>query len=78
MFLYREVLGWDVKDKFKGIQRPRTGGKLPKFYLKSDVRRIINGAAGNSETAQLFLMAVYSAGLRLGEAVSLRWSAVEW
>jgi len=67
-----------VKGKFKGIQRPRTDSKLPKFYLKSDVYRIINDGARNCEAAQLFLMAAYSAGLRLGEAVSLRWNAVEW
>lgn len=78
VFLYRDVLGWDVESKLEGIQRPRIDSKLPKFYLKSEVYRIINDGARRSERAQLFLMAVYSAGLRLGEAISLRWSAVEW
>lgn len=78
VFLYRDVLGWDVKGKFECIQRPRTDSKLPKFYLKSEVSRIISHAGRSSEIAELLLMAIYSAGLRLGEATSLRWGAVEW
>lgn len=78
VFLYRDVLNWDLKDQLQGIQRPRPVKSLPKFYLQSEVRRILFTGTVGKPRSQLFLMTLYSCGLRISEAVSLRWSAIEW
>ncbi|MCH6258909.1 site-specific integrase [Puniceicoccaceae bacterium K14] len=78
VFLYRDVLGWDLEGRLKGIQRPRSDKTLPKFYLQSETRRILIDGTIGKPRSELFLMTIYSCGLRISEAVSLRWSCFEW
>ena len=77
VFLYREVLGWDVEGKLKGLQRPRIRDSLPKAYSRSETYRILHDGCLGPGKAQLFLMTVYSTGMRLAEARNLRWRHVE-
>jgi len=76
VFLYREVLGRRLD--LSGIQRPRTRKKLPKAYAQGDTLRLLEAARGGPPAARVFLLAVYSGGLRLAEACALRWAHLEF
>lgn len=76
VFLYRDVLGRPLE--LAGIQRPRRRGKLPKAYARSEILRLLEAARAGAPMARLFLLAVYSAGLRLSEACALRWAHVQF
>jgi len=77
VFLYREVLGWDLEGKLEGLQRPRVRESLPKAYSQGEMYRILHDGCLGPDKAQLFLMTVYSTGMRLSEACELRWRHVE-
>lgn len=73
VFLYREVLGWSMEGRLEGLQRPRVRDRLPKAYGRSDMYRILHDGCPADGRPQLFLMTVYSTGMRLSEACSLLW-----
>lgn len=77
VFFYREVLGRPMEGELEGLQRPRMRESLPKSYSQGEVYRIIHDGCPGPGPGQLFLMTVYSAGLRLSEACALRWRHVE-
>jgi len=77
VFLYREVLGWDLAGKLEGLKRPRLRKSLPKAYSRSEMHRLLHDGCPGIGKPQLFLMFVYSTGLRLSEACSLLWRHVE-
>ena len=67
-FFYTEVLGRSgVVGK---ILRPKTGRKMPVVLSLAEVRRVISNV--KSYSSQTVLMTIYSAGLRLNEALSLK------
>jgi len=65
---YREVRGldWDVQH----IPRPRKERSLPPVLSLQEVQKIIN--CGGTFKHQVFMMLLYSTGLRLSEALNLR------
>lgn len=67
-FFYTEVLGkGEVVEK---ILRPRTERKIPVVLSLSEVKRVIDNV--KSYKSQTVLMTIYSAGLRLSEAINLK------
>lgn len=78
VFFYRELLGWDVKDQFTAIKRPRNDKQLPKVYSQSEIYQILTAARDHDIKAHLLLMLLYSTGLRVGELCALKWRHVEW
>ena len=70
---YKNVLKWD-ETRFKIPPRPRVK-KLPSILSEEEVVRLFNAAANQKH--RVFLKMVYSAGLRLGEAISLRPEHIE-
>ena len=64
---YREILGlqWDVQH----IPRPRKERSLPPVLSRRDIQRLIN--CGSTYKHQIFMMLLYSTGLRLSEALQL-------
>lgn len=67
-FFYTEVLGkGEVVEK---ILRPKTERKMPVVLSLSEVKRLIENV--KSYKPQTVLMTIYSAGLRLGEAITLK------
>jgi len=70
---YKNVLNWD-ETRFKIPPRPRIK-KLPSILSEEEVVRLFNAAANLKH--RVFLKMVYSAGLRLSEAISLRPEHIE-
>jgi integrase len=67
-FFYKEVLG---KGEVVGkILRPKTERKIPVVLSLAEVKRVIENV--KSYKSQTVLMTIYSAGLRLNEALSLK------
>ena len=67
-FFYTEVLGQgEVVEK---ILRPKTERKMPIVLSLPEVKRVIDNV--KSYKSQTVLMTIYSAGLRLSEALSLK------
>ena len=67
-FYFEQVLG---KEKFFWeIPRPKKAQALPKIFSQDEVASIIN-STGNKKH-KVMLMLAYSAGLRIGEVVSLK------
>jgi len=77
VFLYRDVLGWDMEGKLKSLQRPRIRESLPKAYSQDETYRILHDGCLGPDKRQMFLMMLYSTGMRLSEACGLRWGHVE-
>jgi site-specific recombinase XerD len=77
VFFYRDVLGWNLEGKLKGLQRPRIRESLPKAYGQDETYRILHDGCLGPDRRQLFLMTLYSTGMRLSEACALRWGHVE-
>jgi site-specific recombinase XerD len=61
VFLYREVLGWDLEGKLEGLQRPRNRESLPKAYSCGEAYRILHDGCPGIGKPQLFLMTVQRA-----------------
>ncbi len=70
---YKNVFKWD-ETKFKLPPRPRIK-KLPSILSEEEVIRLFDAAANLKH--RVFLKTVYSAGLRLSEAISLRPEHIE-
>lgn len=70
---YKNILKWD-ETKFKLPPRPRIK-KLPSILSEEEVIRLFDAAANLKH--RVFLKIVYSAGLRLSEAISLRPEHIE-
>lgn len=70
---YKNVLNWD-ETRVKLPPRPRTK-KLPSFMSEEEVIRLFD--ATTTLKQRVFLKIVYSAGLRLSEAISLRPEQIE-
>lgn len=67
-FFYKEVLG---KGEVVGkILRPKTERKIPVVLSLAEVKRVIENV--KNYKSQTVLMTIYSAGLRLNEALSLK------
>jgi integrase/recombinase XerD len=65
---YAEVA--EQSEKIENLYQPKREQKLPKVLLETEVSRLL-GAVGNPKH-RCILMLIYSAGLRLGEAINLR------
>ena len=70
---YREVMGlaWDVKH----IPRPRKERSLPPVLSQQEVQKIIE--FGGTFKHQVFMVLLYSTGLRLSEALNLKLSDID-
>ena len=66
-FFYLEVL---KKDIFKGIKHPKPEKKLPVVLAKSEIKRMIE--LTKNKKHRLLIELLYSTGLRVSEAVSIR------
>jgi site-specific recombinase XerD len=71
-FFYRQVLGQEDFDL--RIRMKRTG-KLPEVLSRQEVARLL-GVLRNAKH-RVFLMTIYSAGLRVAEAASLKWKDIQ-
>ncbi|HAY34157.1 MAG TPA: integrase [Bacteroidetes bacterium] len=67
-FFYTEVL--ERREAVEKIPRPKTERKMPVVLSLEEVRKIIDNV--KSYKSQTVLMTIYSAGLRLNEAISLK------
>lgn len=67
-FFYTEVLG--KEEVVKKIPRPRTERRMPVVLSLAEVKRVIENV--KSYKSQTVLMTIYSTGLRLNEAISLK------
>ena len=65
---YGEVLGQE--GKVQNLLRPKKAQKLPHVLMEAEVLRLLRSADNLKHRS--ILMLIYSAGLRLGEAVNLR------
>jgi len=70
---YKNVLNWD-ETRFKIPPRPRIK-KLPCILSEEEVKRLFDATANLKH--RVFLKTVYSAGLRLSEAIHLRPEHIE-
>jgi len=67
-FYYERVLGG--KRKVYMIDRPREESYLPEVLTSEEVTKIINAIENLKH--KVILMTIYSAGLRIGEAINLK------
>jgi integrase/recombinase XerD len=67
-FFYNETLGWDQTKLF--IPPRKKSSPLPEVFSPSEVLRVIDAARGLKQ--RVLLMTAYSAGLRVGELVSVK------
>jgi integrase/recombinase XerD len=65
---YGEVLGQE--SKVQNLFRPKKAQKLPHVLMEAEISRLLRSA--DNLKHRCILMLIYSAGLRLGEAVNLR------
>lgn len=72
-FYYEKVLGG--KRTFYHLDRPRTEKTLPEVMSEEQVADLLNSIENLKHKA--ILMTIYSAGLRLGEAINLRISDID-
>ena len=74
-FFYRHVLGRPFEAVEAALPRPKMPKRCPRIYSPEEVAKIIDHAFNPKDRA--FLMTVYAAGLRLGEACRLKVSDIE-
>lgn len=72
-FLFSTVLGRQINDN--QLYRPKKEKKLPEILSYQEVTRILDKTSNLKHRAILFI--VYSAGLRVGEVVSLKVSDID-
>ena len=60
----------DQAEKVRGLFQPKPAQKLPQVFLEEEVATLLR--AVDNPKHRCILMLVYSAGLRLGEAINLR------
>jgi len=68
-YFYRHICNREVNDRFGLPPRPR-GSKLPVVYSMEEVTRILSCVKNLKH--RVLLKTIYSAGLRVGEAVRLK------
>ena len=74
LFLYRHVLGQDLRD-LDTVIRAKRPGRLPTVLTRPEVRRVIAGMDG---TPRLVATLLYGTGMRLLEGLRLRVKDVEF
>jgi site-specific recombinase XerD len=74
-FFYSQVFGGG-KNPAGFVKRPKKDSRLPPVLSKPEIRKIV-GAADNIKH-RLLLMIVYSAGLRVSEAVALKMEDIDF
>jgi len=72
-FFYNETLGWDETKLF--IPPRKKSSSLPEVFSSSEVVRLIDAARGLKQ--RVLLMTAYSAGLRVGELVKLKFIDID-
>jgi len=75
VFLYKNVLEKDPQDFSKKIIWAKRAQKIPEVLTKEDVNRLISSVDANNK---LIVKIIYSAGLRLNEALSLRVNDIDF
>ena len=70
-FFYQRVLHRPFTHLERNLPRPRQAKRRPKAYTLAEVNRLLQVGCANPKH-RAFLMTVYGAGLRLGEACHLR------
>ncbi len=73
-YFYRHICGREVDDRFGLPPRP-LGKKLPSVLSMEDVQRLLNCI--DNLKHRVILKTIYSAGLRVGEAISLKPEHIE-
>jgi site-specific recombinase XerD len=74
-FFYRHVLGRSIESVEAAMPHPRQPKRCPRVYSREEVERLIAGCYVRKDRA--FLVTVYGAGLRLGEACRLKITDIE-
>jgi integron integrase len=74
VFLYREVLGWDLGDLGE-FERPSRPARLPVVLRQEETQRLLAAMTG---TFQLMAQMLYGTGMRLMECVRLRVKDVDF
>ena len=74
-FFYRHVLSRSMEAVEAALPRPKQPKRCPRVYSREEVERLIAGCSVRKD--RTFLMTVYGAGLRLGEACRLKVSDIE-
>ena len=65
---YQRIVGVEIDTK--EIERPKKEKKLPQVYSKNEMQKIMHNINNEKHRAILFL--IYSAGLRISEAIGLQ------
>lgn len=73
-FYFKYVLEW--KDTKWDIPRPKKEKKLPSVLTESQVMALFSNVSNYKH--KLILMLIYGSGLRIGEAVNLSWSDINF
>ena len=73
-YFYRHICGREVDDRFGLPPRPR-GRKLPAVLSMEEVRRLLSSI--DNLKHRVILKTIYSAGLRVGEAIRLKPEHIE-
>jgi integrase/recombinase XerD len=73
-YFYRHICGREVDDRFGLPPRPR-GRKLPAVLSMEEVRRLLSNIENLKH--RVILKTIYSAGLRVGEAIRLKPEHIE-
>ena len=73
-YFYRHICGREVDDRFGLPPRPM-GKKLPAVLSMEEVHRLLHGI--DNLKHRVILKTIYSAGLRVGEAISLKPEHIE-
>lgn len=64
-----------LNKRIVNIKSPKTAKKLPSVLSREEVKRLIEAA--DSTRSRLLMVLLYSSGLRLSEALNLRWGNIE-
>lgn len=70
-FFYRHVLNRSIQEVEASLPRAKQEQRLPRAYALQEIDQLLKKGTGNAKH-RLFLMTVYSAGLRVGEACRLK------
>lgn len=70
-FFYRHVLARSLDAVERALPRPRPPKRCPRVYSTTEIQRLLDTGCARFKD-RVFLMTVYSAGLRLNEACHLK------
>jgi integrase/recombinase XerD len=74
-FFYRHVLDRSFEAVEAALPRPKQPKRSPRIYSREEVERLIHHAFNAKD--RMFLLTVYGAGLRVGEACRLKITDIE-